>query len=708
MKIRDIKGRVNEGVQVNENPWNQRLQKKPGTFTLPAPPKGTVDRHGRKFKVGDIVVPHTGPHAGVPHKVVWARVGTVSMDPMVSINNHKYDTTHVRARHEDLSPYDASTQTDGKVNEADVPGSPYNGMDRETRQIYQNLLYHGGGGSWTAQKAAQAAKNRTALAASADYHVYTQADVKADSAAASAKYKEVAALFNKEKAKPASDVGQKRRMMALKKAGDELSNFPRYLGNQAWAEDGYSAIFSGKTPWEELSEMAKANVVRKQAQIKKKKEAINALMTKIGVSPIVFTNMGDVAESVTEGSDDGFVRVSSTEFDRIAQAAGAEWVYNMGALMLNGEEVGYRREVDRERDRIWYDYYVRSDLMQGSGPNTQLGDAREVITQPIGSITKRRGSNELELGEDEVERMADRVHANYLFSMTKTDYDNPANSDTKYFKMVFTVPQGGVAHPLALNRQIEENPVYRDLRKQGYEGAKTIAMWKNDIDSELAAAHDKLNDPRPWLPSYKQELTKTVNTLSMAKKIMSSNEVLEGVREASNPQDVIRKFLDQKLSQERRAADLAKNPQKVNQMKSDEILQDDTDSFDPVTYVGARVAKAGKYSSLRDPNKRTRDEEDAIARKLAAKSKAKPVREVAGYAANGATLLVAQNGKVVQKLQLPLDPKMHHIAQELRKLNLGLNDFEMTSAARDLAGGRTYRKGTLAMQMKASTPTEMR
>lgn len=94
-----------EVEQLSENPWNQRLQKKPGTEELPAPPKGSVEKHGRKFKEGDTVVPHTGPHAGVPHKVTHARAGTVNILPMVPVNKHKYDNTTIRAKHEHLSPY---------------------------------------------------------------------------------------------------------------------------------------------------------------------------------------------------------------------------------------------------------------------------------------------------------------------------------------------------------------------------------------------------------------------------------------------------------------------------------------------------------------------------------------------------------------------------------------------------------------------------
>jgi hypothetical protein len=100
-----IRENLNEGAELHENPFNQRLQKAPGGETLPAPAKGTVEKHGRKFKEGDMVVPHTGPHAGVPHKVTTARAGTVNIHPMVSLNNHKYDNTTIRAKHEHLSPY---------------------------------------------------------------------------------------------------------------------------------------------------------------------------------------------------------------------------------------------------------------------------------------------------------------------------------------------------------------------------------------------------------------------------------------------------------------------------------------------------------------------------------------------------------------------------------------------------------------------------
>ena len=112
-----------EETELVENPFNQRLQKAPGGEILPAPAKGSVEKHSRKFKEGDMVVPHTGPHAGVPHRVTTARTGTVNIHPMVPLNKHKYDNTTIRAKHEHLSPYKESVkeETDYKVTVDGLP-----------------------------------------------------------------------------------------------------------------------------------------------------------------------------------------------------------------------------------------------------------------------------------------------------------------------------------------------------------------------------------------------------------------------------------------------------------------------------------------------------------------------------------------------------------------------------------------------------------
>lgn len=91
----------NEDADLRENAWNQLGQKKPVGNNLPAPARGSVPKHGRRFSEGDHVVPHTGPYAGQVHRVTSSRAGSVNI---VHPNSPKYDSITVRAKHEHLSP----------------------------------------------------------------------------------------------------------------------------------------------------------------------------------------------------------------------------------------------------------------------------------------------------------------------------------------------------------------------------------------------------------------------------------------------------------------------------------------------------------------------------------------------------------------------------------------------------------------------------
>jgi hypothetical protein len=260
----------------------------------------------------------------------------------------------------------------------------------------------------------------------------------------------------------------------------------------------------------------------------------------------------------------GFTRVSSTEFTDFCKRTGAEWVYNMGAAMLNGEEVGYRREVDRERDRIWYDYFVRSDLMQESNLPPHLskfvgtdGDFTPDVKKRLGAdgerrlLTKKMGTISKDVTPkgfvpDEPLQETNGIHATYLFSLSLPDYDNQGAGDTQYIKMNFVVPSGGVAHPEALKRQIQEHPKFRELRERGYINFKTIASWRGDLEAELAAAQDKLASGKNWLPSYASELKRKVAALSAANEIISSNEILEALRPEQELDNIVKNFLNKK------------------------------------------------------------------------------------------------------------------------------------------------------------------
>jgi hypothetical protein len=54
-----------------------------------------------------------------------------------------------------------------------------------------------------------------------------------------------------------------------------------------------------------------------------------------------------------------FPSVSAQE--RILKAAGAQGS-RWGDWWLDGKLVGYREEIDRDEDRMYFDYFVRKDL----------------------------------------------------------------------------------------------------------------------------------------------------------------------------------------------------------------------------------------------------------------------------------------------------------------------------------------------------------
>jgi hypothetical protein len=95
---------------IGENSWNQLGQKKPVGNYLPAPKKGTVEKHGKTFQRGDHVIPHTGPHAGERHIVSDSKKGHVTM--VHANGGHKYDTMTVRAKHHHLSPAEKKESLD--------------------------------------------------------------------------------------------------------------------------------------------------------------------------------------------------------------------------------------------------------------------------------------------------------------------------------------------------------------------------------------------------------------------------------------------------------------------------------------------------------------------------------------------------------------------------------------------------------------------
>lgn len=184
----------------------------------------------------------------------------------------------------------------------------------------------------------------------------------------------------------------------------------------------------------------------------------------------------------------------------------------------------------------------------GYGP----GDGRQMVTKKIGTISKKG------LGE-----AGDRTVTTYL--MVEMVDGRPGTNWT----LVKNTDHPG-NNPIYLRKILTDQS-----KRLGWEGWKVITQWRGDIDEELADAQEKLASGNNWITSYEIRLKEMVRDLTRAKEVMANGtEVNPSTTEARDPHEVIRKFLDKKKSREARSAELAKNPEKVNQLNNDEPLQE--------------------------------------------------------------------------------------------------------------------------------------
>lgn len=100
------------------------------------------------------------------------------------------------------------------------------------------------------------------------------------------------------------------------------------------------------------------------------------------------------------------------------------------------------------------------------------------------------------------------------------------DKDTAYTIMAYN--PSGKGNPVHLQRMMKQDPVIARLRKEGFGGPiRTVAAWRGDLDTELAAAEAKLNSGKKWTSNVQSELTNKVKTLTRAKKITNSGKVVE-------------------------------------------------------------------------------------------------------------------------------------------------------------------------------------
>lgn len=517
------------------------------------------------------------------------------------------------------------------VNEA-----PERDMNRE---YYYNLMW---GPSHTSIKKAQAEKNRTKLAGSAEYHIYTVADFKADRVVALKKLKEVEKLFAKEQA--AGEPSRSRKMGAIKKAAQDLGGFPRYLENQMYSSTGYGAMYDGETPWKELSDMQKAGIVRTQAQIKKKKETINQLLTRIGLDPIMFTNLGD--DEVTEG----WHNVPPINKDRYQERPGLEGPFQtrVGKVIYYDPKEGSYYDPDSDI-YLTYDEFKsldESDYMKhskdGGAVNKLPPHLAKFIDPTTGNFTqevearlqkgRKPASNWKDVtpkgyGPSEGAIMSSIREVDAVRRPTREAEARPTvrGNDVNYMMIervggkapatgnrwsIMNYPNTAGANPTHLRKMLDAHS-----KQVGFESYDVVAQWSGDIDEELIAAQEKLDSGKTWIASYSSSLKDKVRNLSNAKRIMSSGQESNPMEEAKDPMGVINKFLAKKASRETRNADLAANPQKVYQ-PTELPVEDNLNEYKPGVTVLTREISFADLDDTELSNHYDPDAEYATVKKI--------------------------------------------------------------------------------------------
>lgn len=148
----------------------------------------------------------------------------------------------------------------------------------------------------------------------------------------------------------------------------------------------------------------------------------------------------------------------------------------------------------------------------------------------------------------------------------------------------------------------------------GWDGYDVVAQWRGEIDDEIARfekQRDDYEDKKKSFPSQYYEGLNGAKKLHQAKEIMSTaDEVkVDDLEEARDPMNVINKFLKQKDDREKRSADLAKNRDKVNQLKSDEKL----DEYKPgITVLTRDLSFNGTDDDLSDTGMSPQEEYEAV------------------------------------------------------------------------------------------------
>ena len=291
MKIKDVKAKINEGWSemrpINRDRYTERkglegpFQTKSGKVVYYDPREGSY------------YDPDTDMYLTYSEWKALDNDGSTQMhegvDDYVEVDRHEFNTV-ARGTGAQLNGSTGGLYIDNKLVGYRDQGvfflDPEYAMamteddDRMPKAKHDEYYRNIWGQSHTAQKKAQAASNRSAMAGSSDYSVYTWNDLKSDRLKAVAKADVVDSAYEQAKAT------NSHQRKALNKLAGILYHLPRYLQNQAEDINGYGTIYDGKQDWDTVPEKQKAAIVRKQAQVKSKAKAINAQLEQLGFEPL--------------------------------------------------------------------------------------------------------------------------------------------------------------------------------------------------------------------------------------------------------------------------------------------------------------------------------------------------------------------------------------------------------------------------------------
>jgi len=296
---------------------------------------------------------------------------------------------------------------------------------------------------------------------------------------------------------------------------------------------------------------------------------------------MVTKNLGTLA--MDESLDD-YVQVGRSEFNDVARGPGAQLNGSTGGLYIDNTLVGYRDNGTFFLDPEYTDVEMTENRLK---PNAS---ARAYTDQMDRSHAMQRAYD-----------APQKAPAKLMKAIRDAEHERRATKKTEGFRSGGKYHSGGTSYYLINPRtagRVERdswalmsyedspgnNPRY--LRKMLDEYAKSLGwddydvftQWNGEIDDKIGAAQEQeaeYENKKDEFPAQYWESKQTAEKLKAAKEIMADGEEAQpAMEEARDPMGVINKFLSKKEAGTRRSADLAKNPHKVKQLKSDEQLDE--------------------------------------------------------------------------------------------------------------------------------------